>query len=257
MCICRFHALSYRAKHVNPVGFADMVSGIKDTQWLDGQWMVEEVMVVELFSLILDRLTELRGDDQDGRLRRFREEFSDDVLQSLRDVMEPAEPLAVLCHGDFNRNNVMFQYDDGGRPVAALPFDMASVRYGSPALDLSFFLYMNTDRSTRDVHWDELLDAYCAALAVAVSDVADVVRVPDRKQLDAEMHERAFYGLAHVSFFVRVMMEEHKSVDPLQFISMALEDACREVLKFGGEKATDVIVDAVQHFIDIRYADRP
>lgn len=241
------------AKHVNPVGFADMVSEIKDTQWLDGAWVIDKTTVLELFSVILDRLTKLRGGDKDERLRRFRVEYLDDVLQSLRDAMAPAEPLAVLCHGDFNRNNMMFQYDDSGRPVGALPFDMAAVRYGSPALDLSFFLYMNTDRPTRDVHWDELLDAYCAALTAAVSDVADVVRVPDRKQLDVEMHDRAFYGLAHVSFFMRVMMEEQKPVDPLQFIYMAVEDARRVVLTFGGEKATDVIVDAVQHFIDFRY----
>lgn len=215
-------------------------------------------MLAGLFTVALDRLAERRradGADEDERARRFRTDMLADVKRTMRRAMEPAEPLAVLCHGDYNRNNVMFLYDGDGRPTDALPFDMATVRYGSPALDLSFFLYMNTDRRTRDAHWDGLLDAYCATLAAAVSDVAPAVRVPDRARLDAEMRERAFYGLAHVSFFVRVMLADSAAVDPDKFINADFHQMFNILLSYGGDAATDVIADAVQHFLDIRYAD--
>lgn len=248
----RFHALSYRAKYEDREKFMNMVAMIEETHWSDdGEWIIRNDGLVELFSVILDRLMERRGGDEDERVRCFRTELLGDTKQTLRSVMKPVEPLAVLCHGDFNRNNMLFLYDNSGRPADALAFDMATVRYGSPALDLSFFLYMNADRRTRDDHWDELLDAYCAALSAAVSDVADVVRVPDRERLDVEMRERAFYGLAHVSFFVRFMTEEHRSVDPAQFVDMTDDDMLKLLMTFGGDKATDMIADAVQHFIDM------
>lgn len=257
VCVSRFHALSYRAKHKNPVAFAEILHSIRETQWKsENEWLFSYKRLIGLFSVVMDRLNERCGEEID-RSTRFRQEFLNNILSALRRVMEPVEPFAVMCHGDFNRNNMLFLYDKNGLPTDVLPFDMATIRYGSPALDLSFFLYMNTDRRMRDVHWDELLDTYCAALAAAVSDGTDVVRVPNREQLDAEMSERAFYGLVHVSFFVRYMMEVQQSDRPIQFSGKTDEEASNLVLSFGGDSATDVIADAVQHFIDLRYANVP
>lgn len=103
-----------------------------------------------------------------------------DLKRTMRQILEPQEPTAVLCHGDFNRNNLFFRYDDSGKPVDAMVFDMATIRYGSPTFDLSFLLYMNTDSQFRDEHWDKLLDTYCASLATAVTDVADAIPMLDR-----------------------------------------------------------------------------
>lgn len=257
-CVFRFHSMSYRAKHKNPVAFADMIHKIKEIQWNDeNNWFVPCEILIGLFSVALNRLVERCGGEEDERSTRFRREFLNNVVQTMRRIMEPVEPFAVFCHGDFNRNNMMFLYDDSGLPTDSLPFDMANIRYGSPALDLSFFLYMNTDRPTRDAHWDKLLDIYCAVLAEAVSDVADVVRVPDREQLDVEIRERAFYGLAHVSFFVRHMMEEDKTIQHIHFIGKTDEEILKFQLSLGGDNANDVIADAIQHFVDIRYANAP
>lgn len=251
--------MSYRAKFYNPAGLATLVSNIKETRLLDdNDWMIRGNGLPEMFSVILEKLTEYRGGYEDERLRRFRVELLGDPLKTLRRTMMPSEPLAVLCHGDFNRNNMMFSYDVDGRPVDMLVFDMATVRYASPVIDLSFFLYMNTDRQTRDVHWDELLDTYCAALAAALSDVSDVVRVTNREQLNAEMSEYAFYGMAHVLFFKRVMVTETFTTNPIEeLVNTDNEHMLRMWMSFGGDKATDLIVEAFQHFIDVTYTKTP
>lgn len=232
-----------------------MVSNIKETRFLDdNDCMIRGNGLPGMLSIILQKLTENRGGYEDERLRRFRVELLNDPLKTLRRTMKPIEPLAVLCHGDFNRNNMMFLYDDDGRPVNVLVFDMATVRYASPVIDLSFFLYMNTDRLTRDAHWDELLDTYCIALAAAVSDVADVVRVPNREQLDVEMREFAFYGMVHVLFFIRIMLSDTFTVNPVEVVVNTDNDEMLCMwMSFGGDEATDLIIDAFQHFIDVTY----
>lgn len=227
------------------------MADVKETQWnAEGRWLVIDKGIRELLSVALDKIIE-RGRD-DRRAHRFRTELLADALNTLKRVMRPVEPLSVLCHGDFNRNNLLFRYDDGGRPVDALTFDMATVRYGSPALDLSFFLYMNTNRQTRDDHWDALLDAYCETLVATTGDVP----VPDRGQLDVEMSEHAFYGLAHVSFFLRIMLEEQKPVSPIEFVDMTNDEVRDLLLTFGGERATDWVADIVQHYLDTTFAEK-
>uniref|UniRef100_A0A2S2NFP6 CHK kinase-like domain-containing protein n=1 Tax=Schizaphis graminum TaxID=13262 RepID=A0A2S2NFP6_SCHGA len=245
--LAKFHSLSYRAKHVDRDKFTDLMAKVKDTQWDDeGRWFIGRLG--GLISVALDKLVIRRGDDR--RAQRFQTELLADASDTLKCVMKPVEPLSVLCHGDFNRNNLMFRYDDDGRPVDALAYDMATVRYGSPAIDLSFFLYMNTDRQTRDDHWDALLDAYCETLAAAAGNVL----VPDRGRLDVEMREHAFYGLAHTSFFLRILLEEQKPIEPLK-IGMSDDEVLMFLLSYGGERATDWIADIVQHYLDMAYSE--
>ncbi|XP_025407679.1 uncharacterized protein LOC112681639 [Sipha flava] len=254
--LAKFHGLSYRAKHKASDEFADMVADVKDTHWKDdGSYALPFQVIESLISVCLDRMEERHGGD--GRTSRFRAKLSGcGAERLLRTVLVPREPLAVLCHGDFNVNNLLFRYDDHGTPVDALVMDVADVRYVSPAFDLSFFLYMNTDRGTREAHWDALLDEYCAALSECVADVVDVVRVPDRGQVDAEMRRLAFYALVRVSFFMRVMCIERTAFDDvMSFVHKDVEEITRVMLSFGGDRATDLIADVVQHIFDIGAAE--
>lgn len=234
-----------------------MVDQIMETQWdANNEWFISENGIHEILKPIIEKLEERYGNKNNDRLNRFRTELLREAKQTLWRTIQPTEPLAVLCHGDFNRNNMMFRYDDDGvRPVDAMAFDMATIRYGSPAIDLSFFLYMNTDRQLREVHWDELLNAYCAALSLCVADMADCVLIPDREQIDAEIRQHAFYGLMHASFFVRIMLED--SLNPLEWATHKPEEVINLLLMYGGNRATETIADVLQHFIDIKYNNLP
>lgn len=131
-------------------------------------------------------------------LQRFVQLIRDGYV-SFQRATRPREPLSVQCHGDFNRNNLMFRYDEGGRrPVDTLMFDFGRPRYGSPALDLSYLLYMNTTQRMRETQWPNLLDAYCSELLAAVPPG---VSVPDRTEMEAEMAMSAFFGVIISLFF--------------------------------------------------------
>lgn len=258
----RFHGLSYRAKREDPMKFKEIIDKVKETQWSEnGEWIFHSSVLQGLFALALnwlkERHVESGGSDCDNNvvkwIRQFKSELMDEPLQKLKHILAPIEPLAVLCHGDFNRNNILFRYDDNGRPVDALPYDMATMRYGSPAIDLSFILYMNANRQTLNDHWDALLDLYCATLAEEAGDVP----VPNRNQIDAEMRECGFSGLVHVSFFARVMLEENLMPDNSAFAD-ADDSTFLELLSSnGGDLATEWVADALHHFFRLKYARKP
>lgn len=240
----------------------EMVSQVRETQWSEvGEWIFHPSVLKGLFLVAIERLKERHiagggcGDNEVEWITRFQTELLADPMQSLKRVVVPAEPIAVLCHGDFNRNNLLFRYDDGGRPVDGLAYDMATIRYGSPVLDLSFFLYMNTDRRIRDDHWDTLLDVYCAALAAVIGDVP--VPLLDRDQLDAEIREYGFYGLVHVSYFARVMLEEGPIEQADEFYKADELQMLNLLVSNGGDPATEWVADAIQHFIRCKYARTP
>lgn len=142
----------------------------------------------------INRLLERDGDRyrDHAHIRRLYK-LIDDAENTLLQTLKSHEPLSVICHLDYHSNTLMFQYDESGRPFDVLPIDFFMPHYGSPALDLSSFLYISTTQRLRETHWDDFLDTYCSALATSVPPG---VRIPCRAEIDAEMAATAINGLA-------------------------------------------------------------
>lgn len=246
----RFHGLSYTAKHKEPGRLQEITMDIRDTQFdANGQWIFNNNALGKFFKRGVDRLIERSGNlyRDNEHLRRIKV-LIDDGNNSLRRVLVPQEPFSVVCHGDFNRNNVLFRYDELGLPADVLLFDFGTPRYGSPALDLSFFLYMNTTQNLRKSRLDDLLNAYCLTLA---ESVPSGVRVPNRAELDSEMSKCAFLGLAHAIFFLPHQLES----DNIYREGMDEEETTEWLLQLGGDTATDRVADLVQHIVDMEYTN--
>lgn len=250
MCANRFHGLSYIAKHKNSIRFRDLVADVHDLQFdKNGHWMAQNDLLKRMGKRGVDRLLERNGGRyrDHEQLRRLNKLF-DDATDTLRRALCGREPLSVLCHGEYCRGNVMFQYDDCGRPFDALIVDFFESRYGSPALDLSLFLYTSTTQQVRETHWDDLLDVYCAALAASVPTG---VRFPDRGELDAEMATSAIFGFAEASLILPYKLRENS--DSLLGTVATSDDPVEYFLALGGDVGTDRLADLVQHMVDMAY----
>jgi len=227
-----------------------MMADVQDLQF-DGNdhWMAQNDMLKRMGKRGVDRLLERDGGRyrDHEQLRRLNKLF-DDATDTLRRALGAHEPLSVLCHGDYSRGSVMFQYDDCGRPSDALVMDFFELRYGSPALDLSLFLYTTTTQQVRETHWDNLLDAYWAALTAAVPPG---VRFPDRAELDAEMATSAIVGFVGASFILSYKLRDNS--DPLLDSMVTSEDPVDYFLVLGGDVGTECLADLVQHMVDMAY----
>jgi hypothetical protein len=223
---------------------------LRETQFdKDGQRLFKNDAFIRFGKRGIDRLLE-RSDDiyrDNEYLRRFNQ-LLDDGDNTIRRVLCPREPFSIVCHGDFNRNNVMFRYDETGLPVDVLLFDFGTPRYGSPALDILFLLYMNTTQNMRESHWDDLLNEYCSTL---VKSVPSGVRVPNRTEIDSEIAICAFQGFSNVSFFLPIQME----IDLIWNEEMNEEESVEWLLQLGGDNATDRVADLIQHIVDMKYTN--
>ncbi|XP_060871621.1 uncharacterized protein LOC132945847 [Metopolophium dirhodum] len=246
--LAKFHGLSYTAKYKDPDRFQKITMDIRDTQFdVDGKWLFKNNALSRFGKRGVDQLLERSGDlyRDNEHLRRFNVLIGDGN-NSLRRAMIPREPFSVVCHGDFNRNNVLFRYDEAGHPVDVLLFDFGMPRYGSPALDLSFFFYMNTRQNLRESRWDDLLNAYCLTLA---ESVPSGVRVPNRAELNSEMATFSYYGFANASFFLPHQLESNAIIN----VEMEEEEILELFLRLGGDIGSDIVADIVQHIVDMEY----
>lgn len=74
--------------------------------------------------------------------------------------MKPIEPFAIICHGDYLRNNIAFRYDDDGRVIDAMMFDFQTMLYASPMIDLCTFMAVSTGYEVRDKYFWDIFATY-------------------------------------------------------------------------------------------------
>lgn len=237
----RFHALSYAKKQENMEEFLKIVGKLKDVRWGDEDEDSKKFMM----SAIQRGISPLiESGEHVEVLTGFLNKLQDPHL-FMRQLKTPEEPMAVICHGDFNRNNIFFKYDDADKPIGVKFFDVATSRYASPVIDLAFFLTMNTTSELRNAHWDALLKIYHDALSSTVPKC----KVPSLEEVRAEMRKRAVYGYVICSFFIPMMVDETSKSEMEEFSSLPPEVFQEIARTKGGEKCTKMLTDLVSDMV--------
>lgn len=78
--------------------------------------------------------------------------------------LRPVEPIAIICHCDYLRNNIAFRYDDNSTAVQAMMFDFQTMCYASPMIDLATFMANSTGYEVRNKHFKTIFAAYHESL---------------------------------------------------------------------------------------------
>jgi hypothetical protein len=166
--------------------------------------------------------------------------------------MDPKEPLAVLCHGDFCRNNILFRYDSG-KPCDAVLFDLQQVKFASPSIDLSLFMYLNTSSELRTHRWDDLFGEYHTTLTQTLARilgcyVEDLLPDYGLEQFQKDFVEHGFYGYMICSYFMaQMMVDREDQVDMNVMVRENLRDFTQKILLLGGELVLEKLADILKH----------
>uniref|UniRef100_A0A2M4A6M4 Putative juvenile hormone-inducible protein n=1 Tax=Anopheles triannulatus TaxID=58253 RepID=A0A2M4A6M4_9DIPT len=167
---------------------------------------------------------------------------------------------SVILHGDYNRNNVLFRYVDGA-PQDVMLLDFQENRYGSPALDLSFFMYMNMPpEAWADGGWEQVLTAYHRELVRCICAITHLQ--PDDSRLlpygyeamKRHLAQYFIYGAVIAIKFLPCMLSSEAEVQQIvhHFHTDITAPGFRDIYLIAGgepvnERLTKVLIHATEH----------
>ncbi|XP_004927067.1 uncharacterized protein LOC101737863 [Bombyx mori] len=175
--LAHFHALSLAMKGHDPEAFHELWNsrdGISEVFFVsenDDYYRNYYHEAIQNAIAMVDQ--ELQGtDSKDQYLDRFKEFCSEETFfKTMVELVEPCEPLGVICHGDCWTNNFLFRYENENIAEMCI-VDFQLVRYASPALDLVYIMYLCLERQQRALHLTPLLRYYADQLFCRAAELS-------------------------------------------------------------------------------------
>uniref|UniRef100_A0A224XRG1 Putative juvenile hormone-inducible protein n=1 Tax=Panstrongylus lignarius TaxID=156445 RepID=A0A224XRG1_9HEMI len=242
MKLGQFHGLSYLAKRHHKDTFFKITNELIETKFTKILPEFKEMMRTCMLRGIKPLMEQNKETDILNRVLRKLENLTE-VAQLL---VKPEEPFSVICHGDFCRNNMFFKYDNSN-PSETKFFDLQNSLYTSPAIDTSFFLYMNTTTEMRDKYWDKFLNIYWESFSNTVPNLEFTFA-----QFMEHFAKRAVYGYLPTCFFLPMSMDI-EDMDVEEFSKLPEEVKQRRMLTCAGNAGTKAITDIVEHLLSKHY----
>lgn len=252
--LARFHAISFAMK----LGRWKSFESLKNS--FECVWFTDDAITRQQCEEFRKRCAQ-RGIDY--LKSQPNSEVPTDYLDNLKKILEPTfdllaninspkEPLSVICHGDFNRNNLLFKYENE-KPSACKLIDFQTYQYASPCLDLSFLIYMNTTLDFRKKYFHAIFDIYYSTLIKSVSSILNIQETVVATELPLTLFKEDFervslHSYVTVSFFLPVMMcpstEDFDEVMKSKTFTEMAEENCKQ----GGERLSKIISEVIIDF---------
>ncbi|XP_020284303.1 uncharacterized protein LOC109854997 isoform X2 [Pseudomyrmex gracilis] len=90
----------------------------------------------------------------------YLEKINKTIEYGLHTTVMPEEPWATLVHNDFWVNNMLFKYDESGKPINMKIVDFQLTIYDYGVNDLIFFLISSSRKEVLNNHLDDMIDLY-------------------------------------------------------------------------------------------------
>lgn len=241
--IATYHGTVYAFKDKQPELFKEMVNSLEKFPFYR-----EETNAYDAFySIALDRAKMyFQGESGDvfDDVNKLHAKYIGKASWLLERFLVADPDFDIIIHGDYSRNNVMFRYesDDGFQnPQSVKMFDFQFLKYASPVLDLSFFLYMNTDPDMLDEKLDKFLKIYHSTLVATFKTVLkgrtydENLPVLSFGKFMGHFGKFAFYGCLIACWFLPVMLADSKTCDQIaqslyaDMYSSAAKEVCLSV----------------------------
>lgn len=198
-------------------------------------------------------------------LKNLKEKVENNFLNEMEDLLRNDHDFAVILHGDYYRNNVMFKYvNEGGKdvPVDLRMFDFQETRYATVGIDLSIFMFMHVHAELKPLIWDNLLQIYHATLMSKLQLILKCDSSDERlspysfEKFISHFEKVAFYGAAVSILSIPWMAspeEDTKKIQDFFEIDMNHPEFKRLLEVCGGEDVNERLLDNIKHCSDKGY----
>lgn len=269
--IAQYHALSFALKINNDPMLEKLVGGLIPFHFkskAQGDLESYKYLCPISFERVFDYIAN-NSKHQDDKaflknISNLKKKVRNDFLDIMENFLKTDHQFAVILHGDYYRNNVMFQYETLNEkevPVDLRVFDFQEIRYASIVIDLSIFMYMHCHKKIKGI-WDQLLSLYHQTLSTSIANILKC-NVSDERLSSFSFNnfiehfkKFAFYGVAVSVLSIPWMAG---SAEDTQKISEYFEDDMhnpdfKELLTVcGGEDINERLLDNVKHASDKGY----
>ncbi|XP_067006072.2 uncharacterized protein [Anabrus simplex] len=252
----RYHGLAYAYKKHNPGDFFSVIQKLAEPRYHNTTPQINQSMT----ATALRGIKYVKSQDVEECMLNFLQKIEQQVRDPvvlMQELVRPTEPLAVLCHGDFCRNNIFFRSSgDDAKPCEMKMFDLQLARYSSPAIDTAFFAYMSMSAELRKEHWNSLFQCYhtmvvntlSQALNVTIENLGPEFSLQSFKE---DFAKHAIYGYMLCSFFLPIMMSPKDELPDYQLMESQPELAEQIITQLGGEPATKLLGEIVKEICEI------
>ncbi|XP_014606111.1 PREDICTED: uncharacterized protein LOC106787889 [Polistes canadensis] len=134
----------------------------------------------------------------------------------------------VINHGDFWVNNMMFRYNDEGKPIDHIFVDFQMCVYGSPALDLQYFLSTSPNNDVYENKKETLINEYYSTLCKTMKQLDCKTPPPSMEKLQKSIDD--YEMVAMISSFailplVLVDRKEAKDINEIMGTDGGYDDS--------------------------------
>lgn len=216
--LAKFHAASVAVIKKKP----EFIEKLGKDPTYDKQSAASE-MISDLACLFTKTAKTWEGfEDFEEKSRRVVETIRNDVC----DVFVPRkDSLNVWNHGDLWANNMMFKYDSDGNIVDFRLVDFQLCRYGSPVMDLLYFLFSSANQEVRENRLEELFSVYLERLNSVLEQLGCEERLT-KEQLEAELKRwRCYVFFVSYSILLAVLS------DPTDLAEVNMDQLPEDVFK--------------------------
>lgn len=176
--LAKFHAASVACKRDYP-HIVDLVG--QESIFTKNKRFVTDVKpwIEQSLKSVLETVSDMKLSKQSQELISSRFETMADSLVSI--CQPKTTGLNVLNHGDLWVNNILFKHSTSGSVVDVRFIDFQIVRYGSPVLDIIYFLWSSSNEEVRENHLQDLCETYRSTLNVTLEELGCEERLTEEE----------------------------------------------------------------------------
>lgn len=210
--IATFHGEMYALKSSNLKVFNGIAAQLKEARIANG-YIIEEynTKLVTCRLRVVNAVKEMFSEKEVPAdfLEMFLT-YTADPYTCFKKQFQAREPLAIVIHGDYLRNNIAYKFNvsdtvDSGNdfiyinyilkgtdePVDVMMYDFQTMRYASPMLDLSLLLNVSASHEVRS-NFDQIFNFYYETLVKSFCDKMGSSDIPSYLSSDALLKDYAF-----------------------------------------------------------------
>ncbi|EDV52476.1 uncharacterized protein LOC6545752 [Drosophila erecta] len=226
--LAELHACSFILQRTNPSQFKKLVGFVKKDN---------------LFTPEIEEVTIEFGKAQLRRARNILSESDGDQVAAVQEVLQLCEqqlkslalycvdgnaqtPHAVICHGDFWNNNILYRNEpNSDQPVEAKLIDFQMSRFAPPVLDVVHYLFACTEKQLRDEHFPAFMDAYYNTLDLKLATCnLSLKDIYPRSVFNRQLQLFGVYGLIMGAFSLPFFISNANEVIDIDTVSEAIQN---------------------------------